>query len=87
MEALNSNSCSLAKVFHQMVTFKVKQGNKEWLCSAVYASPKLSSKEHLWHYMMRFRCGVCLPWFLVGDFNQVLLRFEVKGCSFSTSLT
>ena len=61
LENISSNVCSLVDVFHQMVTFKVKQGQKEWLCSAVYASPTPSIRENLWRYMMQYKDGVNIP--------------------------
>ena len=72
-------------VFQQIVSFRIREGNKEWLCSAVYASLTPSMREGLWQYMMHFRSSVNIPWFLVGDFNQILIPSKAKGCTISTS--
>ena len=68
-----------------MVMVRIKYSESKWLYSAIYSSPTLSSGESLWRYMMHFRDTVHTPWFLIGEFNQVLLSTEVKGCTFSTS--
>ena len=85
MENISSNVCTLVDVFHQMVTFRVQNNQKDWLCSAIYASPTPSIRENLWHYMMQYKTCVNIPWFLMGDFNQVLSPAEAKGCLFSAA--
>lgn len=75
-------SMDVIDVFHQMVTVSIAKGNKKWICSAIYASPIPSVREALWDHMENLRAMLVDPWFLIGDFNEILLPSEVRGGNF-----
>lgn len=47
-------------------------GNKRWELSAIYASPNLSIKKHLWDTLNELKIDEL--WLLVGDFNRVMKK-------------
>lgn len=52
-------------------------GVQDWLLSGIYASPCNVSRSGLWSYLDNVAARFCLPWMLVGDFNE-LLSFSDK---------
>lgn len=66
--------------FHQVVTISIKKGN--WWCSAIYASPLISIRDVLWDYLCTLRTNIQGPWLLMGDYNEILLPYEVRGGAF-----
>lgn len=85
MSTGNYFSFILLDSFHQAITFKVSRGNCSWICSTVYASPIPSTREALWKHLKTARSSFDPPWFLAGDFNQILLPSEVRGGNFIMS--
>lgn len=64
----------------QCISLEVIRGSKKWLCTGVYASPTYNTRCHFWDYLMDFCHRVSLPWALLGDFNDILLPSEQRGC-------
>lgn len=75
-------SLDVIDVIHKMVTVSTAKGNKKWICSAIYANPILSARNALWDQMENIRPTLSDPWFLIGDFNEILLPSEVHGGNF-----
>lgn len=65
------------------ITLEVNLGSFKWLCTAVYASPHLTARENFWNYLCNLSRNINFPWFLIGDWNEILLPGEQKGCIFS----
>ena len=63
--------CDILDVCSQMVTVKVKYGFREWVCSAVYASPIPLIRGEFWDYVKRLSDDIALPWLLL----VILMRF------------
>ena len=55
------------------------------MCLAIYASPVLSIRSSLWGYLTNLCRDLGRHWLVVGDFNEVCLESELKGCSFIPS--
>lgn len=69
----------------QAINFAIRKGNVNWFCSAVYASPTPPLHGDLWVHLNSLRSTINGPWFLLGDFNEVLSASEVSGGFFSPS--
>lgn len=76
---------SVIDYFHQSLTISISRGSKRWVCSAIYASPVPAGRELLWEHLNNSRYSVHAPWFLVGDFNDIILPSEVSGGMFSVA--
>ncbi|KAJ1399376.1 Reverse transcriptase zinc-binding domain [Sesbania bispinosa] len=66
----------------QILTVKITAANSSCLCSVVYGSPIPTVHEELWRHLQESYARISDPWFLAGDFNEVLLPSEVRGCNF-----
>ena len=86
LEDNKTSICHCIDIYNQMMIVKVEKWNEAWLCRAVYASPIPSLQEHLWQYLVIFYYNINLPWFLIGDFNEVLWKSEVKGGLFQGTI-
>lgn len=73
---------NVIEAFHQMVIVLISKGNKKWICSAIYASPIPSIRDALWGHMENMIAILTDTWFLIGDFNEILLPSEVRGGNF-----
>jgi len=72
---LTHKACSEAEGFSG-----VKNGNeKEWLLSAVYASPDAQVRKPLWGYLKKLDDAINFPWLVVGDLNEVVSGNEKQG--------
>ncbi|XP_057444482.1 uncharacterized protein LOC130736702 [Lotus japonicus] len=70
---------------HQVVSFEMWRDNFAWACSAVYASPVPSEREELWQHLIYLRSTINVPWFIIGDLNEVLHPSKVRGGEFIAS--
>ncbi|XP_019459941.1 PREDICTED: uncharacterized protein LOC109359701 [Lupinus angustifolius] len=75
-------TCTVIDVFHQAISVKFESPGREWICTAVYASPSLLIRELLWEHVLTLRRVVSLPWLVLGDFNEIILPPEVRGGNF-----
>ncbi|GMP46214.1 hypothetical protein CsSME_00014459 [Camellia sinensis var. sinensis] len=60
-----------------------------WLFSAIYASPILSSRRILWENRTTLANSHNAPWFMMGDFNEILTsvdKFRGKPINLSRAL-
>ncbi|KAL8153722.1 hypothetical protein V2J09_011482 [Rumex salicifolius] len=56
---------------HQAVSIEVKRnGEDEWIFSAIYASPTPPTREALWSHLLNVKATNSKPWLLMGDFNE-----------------
>ncbi|XP_019457635.1 PREDICTED: uncharacterized protein LOC109358024 [Lupinus angustifolius] len=78
-------STTIITTSSQSISLKICCGPSEWICTAVYASPSCRERDLLWDHIMSLRNIVTLPWFLLGDFNEVLLPSETRGGHFNHS--
>lgn len=56
-------------------------GNHPWLLTVLYASPSRQVRHSLWSYLDTIRALHQSPWFIVGDFNEVLSGEDINGGS------
>lgn len=42
----------------------------------------MASRDPFWNYLISLRSKINHPWLLVGDFNEVLLPYEIIGGNF-----
>lgn len=57
----------------QSISVKVSMtGKPDWTLSVVYASPNHSSRASLWPYFDNLIATHAIPWFLIGDFNELI---------------
>jgi exonuclease III len=75
---------SIVDIYFQAVPICVKNTNILWF-SAVYASPQMTNRQQLWNYLQDLRSNLTGPWLLMGDFNEVLMSCEIKGCTFPSN--
>lgn len=52
---------------------------RDWLFSAIYASPNLTNREELCEYMRGVSQAHNLPWLVAGDWNEVANAGEKQG--------
>lgn len=79
---LNLN-LSVWEFSNQSITLEFKSTNCSWTCTAIYASPNPSTRDHFWNYLCNLSRNITSPWLLIGDWNEILLSNEQKGCFFS----
>lgn len=85
--AQNGHNFALS-TFHsnsQSVTIEVRMGTHSWYCTGVYASPTPTCRDSFWQYLIDLSTTISGAWTLIGDFNEILLPCEQKGCHFSMS--
>jgi hypothetical protein len=58
---------------------KVLSSNFSWLLYSIYASPHFLERKVLWNNLSQVATLHNLPWFLVGDFNEVLSSEDKFG--------
>lgn len=74
---------SVVDLFHQAVSVSNSWGNRNWTCSAVYASPITAVRKLLWSHLEQIRGSISNSWILLGDLNEILLPSEVRRGVFS----
>lgn len=74
---------SIWEFTNQAISLEMKFGNCTWICTAIYASPTPSSRETFWQHLCNLSRNITSPWLLIGDWNEILLSGEQKGCFFS----
>lgn len=87
--AQNGHNFGLS-TFHsnsQSVTIEVRMGTRSWYCTGVYASPTPTCRDSFWQYLIDLSTTISGAWTLIGDFNEILLPCEQKGCHFSMSIS
>jgi hypothetical protein len=72
-------------IYFQAVTICIKNSNISWFCSAVYTSPQPANRQQLWNYLQDLRSDLTSSWLMMGNFNEVLLPYEIKGCAFPSN--
>lgn len=80
----NSNSITIEPILSttQAITVKVLNvGGQPWLLSAIYASTYSHIRNSLWEHLDMISTNYDFPWFLTGDFNEILSPSEKKGGS------
>ena len=50
-----------------------------WLFSAIYASPILNNRLHLWTHLKHVAFEYNMPWLVMGDFNELLDTIDKIG--------
>lgn len=50
-----------------------------WFFTIVYASPHSYQHETVWRELIELSTSVSGPWYIAGDFNQVLFTHEKQG--------
>nr|KYP51130.1 Transposon TX1 uncharacterized [Cajanus cajan] len=67
----------------QAISFQVVEGRKSWVCTAVYANPRVVLRQQVWTHLRELGGRITLPWLVLGDFNEIMLSTECRGGSFS----
>lgn len=70
---------------NQSISLEIKSGTQKWICTSIYASPNYTTRAIFWQHLCDLSRSLDLPWLLMGDWNEILLPGEQKGCSFSHS--
>ncbi|XP_065616035.1 uncharacterized protein LOC136061751 [Quercus suber] len=67
----------------QSVTMIIKvhssSQSTSWLFSAIYASPILHKRMHLWTHLKNVASEFNMPWLVMGDFNELLHTMDKLG--------
>ncbi|XP_020228435.1 uncharacterized protein LOC109809509 [Cajanus cajan] len=69
----------------QAMSFMVVEGSKRWVCTAVYASPRVELRQGVWAHLRELGGRITLPWLVLGDFNEIMFSSECRGGRFSSS--
>nr|KYP39451.1 Putative ribonuclease H protein At1g65750 family [Cajanus cajan] len=67
----------------QAISFTVVEGSKSWVCTAVYANPRVELRQRVWAHLRELGGRITLPWLVLGDFNEIMLSTECRGGRFS----
>nr|KYP43663.1 Transposon TX1 uncharacterized [Cajanus cajan] len=67
----------------QAISFTVVEGSKSWVCTAVYANPRVELRQRVWDHLRELGGRITLPWLVLGDFNEIMLSTECRGGRFS----
>ncbi|XP_040996131.1 uncharacterized protein LOC121242293 [Juglans microcarpa x Juglans regia] len=72
---------SLTSYSHFHISTKIKQrGNKgEWLMTGFYGHPLISKRSSSWNLLNTLKPTDNVPWFCVGDYNEILYNGEKYG--------
>nr|KYP40980.1 Transposon TX1 uncharacterized [Cajanus cajan] len=72
--------------FSSVESFWLKMDySKSWVCTAVYASPRVELRQRVWAHLRELGGRITLPWLVLGDFNEIMLSTECRGGRFSTA--
>ncbi|XP_061998915.1 uncharacterized protein LOC133716212 [Rosa rugosa] len=75
VEVIDSNS--------QSITVKISWcGLRSWMLTGIYASPCITTRQGLWHYLTHIHTAYQLPWVVVGDCNELLSFSDKNGGSY-----
>ncbi|KAA3465117.1 reverse transcriptase [Gossypium australe] len=58
---------------------KVRKEGYVWLGKVFYGSPYAHDKDESWNLLRSLKQNNDIPWFVSGDFNEVMYGFEKKG--------
>ncbi|XP_026407051.1 uncharacterized protein LOC113302355 [Papaver somniferum] len=67
------------------INFKNSIDNFNWIFSGVYGPCEVEERKRLWDELSLMQTIWCLPWCIGGDFNEVRIMSERKGCTRITS--
>lgn len=67
--------CQHNQAFH----FRISKGLFSGLFTAVYGSPQRGTRKELWQFLESIAPVLSEPWFLIGDFNEILSEEEKTG--------
>jgi hypothetical protein len=65
--------------FQFIHTRLVINGRKQFLFTAIYASPVEENRHDMWDRIMNIAASVHEPWMLAGDFNDIMSQDEKQG--------
>jgi endonuclease/exonuclease/phosphatase family metal-dependent hydrolase len=65
--------------FQFIHTRLVINGRKQFLFTAIYASPVEENRHDMWDKIMNIAVSVHEPWMLAGDFNDIMSQDEKQG--------
>ncbi|KAA3462361.1 reverse transcriptase [Gossypium australe] len=65
--------------WHIDVLIKEDGIQEEWRFTGFYGSPYVRNQNHVWNLLERLSQDRDYPWFVVGDFNEIMYSFEKKG--------
>ena len=52
---------------------------KPYIILGIYASAQLKDKSSFWEHLLQLNNVIDVPWFLIGDFNELSNPNEKKG--------
>ena len=58
-----------------------EQGIDPWCLTMVYGEAQVSERHKTWDMLKFIRSANALPWLCIGDFNEVLHRYEHDGAA------
>lgn len=56
-----------------------KQGGNKYRLTGIYGEPDRSKRKETWELIRILASSLTLPWWLIGDFNNVLSQRDKKG--------
>lgn len=72
VEVLSMNNQCITALVHE-------NGNKSWLFTMLYASPRAATLEDLWNHLCDMWIFINISWVVMGDVNQPLDDWDKKG--------
>ncbi|KAA3462890.1 reverse transcriptase [Gossypium australe] len=64
--------------WHIDVLIKEDGIQEEWRFTGFYGSPYVRDQNHVWNLLERLSQDRDYPWFVAGDFNEIMYSFEKK---------
>lgn len=77
-----SFSISVFDAGDRSITLELSKGHQKWYCTGLYANPNPIQRHLLWNYLSSLKDSIHGPWFIIGDFNEVLFLGDIKGGMF-----
>ncbi|CAM8909274.1 unnamed protein product [Rhodiola kirilowii] len=75
----NKSGGVLVKSYSDYHIDAIFEGEQTFRVTLFYGQPKVNRRSETWDLLRKLSIEIDLPWLVFGDFNEVLLGWEVKG--------
>ncbi|KAK7293005.1 hypothetical protein RJT34_15865 [Clitoria ternatea] len=82
-KCIESVQVEVVDIYPQAIIVGINQGSLRWVCSMIYAKPRLHEHKVLLEHLEQLRTTIHCPWVLLRDFNEVSSASKVKGGIFN----
>lgn len=75
---------SVVNIHNQTITISISLGGSSRSCTALYVCHNAIHHRTLWQYLVSLNANISGPWFLIGDFNEMISPSEQRGIYFQS---